>query len=122
MSVEKTLADLTQQMILDNSTRKGGLTGEARVLHENGSPESRARMATLKFEQVEEEMKASKALEDDAAFAARHFAEGHEINTSMCMINKSITFDETILRAALRNAYNKGFRAGWKIRHKRPTL
>lgn len=98
------------------------MTGPERIKHENSSFEERAQNAGDKQAKLDADLAAQKALETDSAFASRVYIESNSLSAAVAACNRAVTIEEMTIRAALRNAYESGFRAGWQSRHNHPTL
>lgn len=104
-------AALAQKMKLE-STRTP-LAGEARVKHENASPEERAALATARLQRAEEDMQLKGYRDEARRLAHDAYIHGPRIVEAVAAAKRCLEIDETTLRAILRQAWDAGFTAGF---------
>lgn len=121
MNPAKAATTIANQMRLGNSTR-GGLTGQARVEHENGTPESRAQAAMERHAKTEMEIQTKAALTQSLSNATQAYIGSESQSLAVQACNRAVIIDDQTIRTALRQAYEAGYRAGWMNRHEHPSL
>lgn len=122
MSPAQAADKLAKQMKLGGESRGHKMTGPERVAHENASPEERAAMSTARLQKTEEDIAAKQHADHDAARDAQAYIGSEQLASTVAACQRAVQIEEMTLRAALRQARQEGFRAGWKARHISATL
>lgn len=119
----KAAADLAAQMRLDGpkkgrSSQLEFATTEARVIHENSTPESRAQAAIEKTTRADADIASKAKMTQARTFAHEAFIHGQALPDALAGARRCLTVDEFPLRALLRQIWDAGFTAGYNASQK----